>query len=318
MNMLTKPQRFNDDLGLKIGKGLLEIPAHKLTPPVICYGGNEIKTVETASWNLRSSKFDSSGEELKLQFMYPGKLDWLYVVWFDKDWPSSDDRNRFDRLLRQTLQNHGISVKNREFLDCTSVNPENLQELQKKFAPSASARPVDKSVFLVILPNPNSKPLAYGNVKKVLDCEHGIKSVCCLAEKLATRKQLVCNRQGQPIDEYRSVINAPDMAREQVQPNFLGYLSNIALKFNFKLGGDTHHFQDTTMKVLWDDDQYADTIVLGSDVTHPSRGSVAGTPSIAAVVGNNDINFMNFPGSMRLQRARKEVCSHMLVRPSIR
>lgn len=89
------------------------------------------------------------------------------------------------------------------------------------------------------------------------------------------------------------------------------------MKINFKQGGDAHYFEDDEVRVLWGEDEngydIADTIVLCSDVAHPSRGTVTGTPSIAAVVGNNDENFMNFPGSMRLQAARKEVCSSACV-----
>lgn len=49
-----------------------------------------------------------------------------------------------------------------------------------------------------------------------------------------------------------------------------------------------------------------DTIVIGADVTHPGNSATSGTPSIAAVVGSIDDNFMKFPGSMRLQSGRKE------------
>lgn len=49
------------------------------------------------------------------------------------------------------------------------------------------------------------------------------------------------------------------------------------------------------------------TMMIGSDVTHPSPGSARGTPSIAAVVGSTDKMFGQFPASMRLQESKKEV-----------
>lgn len=49
------------------------------------------------------------------------------------------------------------------------------------------------------------------------------------------------------------------------------------------------------------------TMLVGIDVTHPGLGAVKGTPSIAAVVGNVDDNFAQFPASMRMQKPRKEV-----------
>ena len=83
--------------------------------------------------------------------------------------------------------------------------------------------------------------------------------------------------------------------------------SNIALKFNLKSGGTNHKLGDTSFPGLRPrHGQRCDVIVIGADVTHPGVGSREGTPSIAAVVGSTDDEFMHFPGSMRLQRSRKE------------
>ena len=49
------------------------------------------------------------------------------------------------------------------------------------------------------------------------------------------------------------------------------------------------------------------TMLVGSDVTHPSPGTARGTPSIAAVVASVDDKFGLFPASMRLQESKKEV-----------
>ena len=49
--------------------------------------------------------------------------------------------------------------------------------------------------------------------------------------------------------------------------------------------------------------------MVGIDVTHPGLGTQEGTPSIAAVVASVDDSFVQFPASMRIQKAHhmKEV-----------
>jgi hypothetical protein len=43
------------------------------------------------------------------------------------------------------------------------------------------------------------------------------------------------------------------------------------------------------------------------DVTHPSPGTVKGTPSVAAVVATIDDHFAQFPASLKIQKTKKEV-----------
>ncbi|KAF2483953.1 Piwi domain-containing protein [Neohortaea acidophila] len=81
--------------------------------------------------------------------------------------------------------------------------------------------------------------------------------------------------------------------------------ANMAMKYNLKRGGTNHALEEGAFADLRHN-KVADTIVIGADVTHPGAGASPGTPSIAAVVGSVDNNFTHFPGSMRLQRARKE------------
>ena len=83
--------------------------------------------------------------------------------------------------------------------------------------------------------------------------------------------------------------------------------SNIALKYNLKRQGTNHILGLENFASLRPAQGSApNTIVIGADVTHPGANSSPGTPSVAAVVGNTDDEFMHFPGSMRLQRGRKE------------
>ncbi|KAI7256874.1 hypothetical protein KC352_g11097 [Hortaea werneckii] len=83
-------------------------------------------------------------------------------------------------------------------------------------------------------------------------------------------------------------------------------LSNIALKYNLKASsGRNHHFSKTDLDLLRNIGGTG-TIVVGADCAHPTKGAHTATPSIAAVVGSTDNDFMHYPGSMRLQPSRKE------------
>jgi hypothetical protein len=88
------------------------------------------------------------------------------------------------------------------------------------------------------------------------------------------------------------------------------HLDNIALKLNIKAGGVNHKFDAQPLKLhLGVDNRLENTIAFGADVGHPGSGSVAGIPSVACVVASLDIEFQNYPGSMRLQAGGQEVSS---------
>ncbi|UJO25254.1 hypothetical protein CLAFUW4_14243 [Fulvia fulva] len=88
----------------------------------------------------------------------------------------------------------------------------------------------------------------------------------------------------------------------------LGFQSNLALKFNAKLGGKNHVLVDNLTKWLPKsaDTKGGQTMVLGADVAHPGPASLRFCPSIAAVVASIDHQCITFPGSMRLQASRQE------------
>jgi hypothetical protein len=93
-------------------------------------------------------------------------------------------------------------------------------------------------------------------------------------------------------------------------------MGNIMTKANLKFGGLNH---DAIIKERLDSkgmvarepngnksyitvrDEMHGILVLGSDVTHPSPGSIQYCPSIAAVVGSVNHGPRKFLGSMRIQ-----------------
>jgi len=124
---------------------------------------------------------------------------------------------------------------------------------------------------LLVLATKNTE--AYANFKNLCDRFYGIQSIC------VTQTALEGNR-GQ-------------------------LMGNLMLKLNLKTAGSNHSAAGAMLQ-----DTMKNTLVLGADVTHPGKGSIAGCPSIAAIVGSVDNRGGRFLGSMRLQsQDNKEVCT---------
>jgi eukaryotic translation initiation factor 2C len=91
------------------------------------------------------------------------------------------------------------------------------------------------------------------------------------------------------------------------QNSFSGVASNLSLKVNMKFGGDHHRMDTHRLNYLLGSERRNLTIIIGADVVHPAGGGKFGAPSIACVIGSVDSEFMNYPGSMRLQGGNQEV-----------
>ncbi|KAH9988006.1 ribonuclease H-like domain-containing protein [Xylariaceae sp. FL0662B] len=130
-------------------------------------------------------------------------------------------------------------------------------------------------IILVILPD--GFPSAYYDlIKKAADVTRGIKTVCA--------REIVLTKQSDQL------------------------LSNIAMKFNLKLGGRNHYVGPEHFGLL-DLDK---TMIVGYDVTHPSPFSAPNAPSIAGMVASVDAGLGQWPASLRKQtKNREEIVSHL-------
>lgn len=79
------------------------------------------------------------------------------------------------------------------------------------------------------------------------------------------------------------------------------YCTNLALKFNLKLGGVNRILSNKSVHLN------NKTMVVGIDVTHPSQDSITEAPSVAAVVASIDDEFSQYPFSFRTQATRLEI-----------
>ncbi|KFD57119.1 hypothetical protein M513_02004 [Trichuris suis] len=115
----------------------------------------------------------------------------------------------------------------------------------------------------------------YSEVKRVADVKFGIMTQCFMQRVL------------HDVVVKHSVMTA----------------TNLALKINMKMGGvNTRLLADPFVKANLTD---KNTLVLGVDVTHPHVAD-RDSPSIAAVVGNVDVNCAEYAASIRVQPNRRE------------
>jgi len=108
-------------------------------------------------------------------------------------------------------------------------------------------------------------------------------------------------------------VHAAKIRKEKGQ---LQYFANVALKMNMKMGGVNHRLEDAPgapPTVKWLKDPRNPTMLVGMDVTHPSPGSIKGTPSVAAVVATIDDNFAQLPASLKIQQTKKEMITELEV-----
>lgn len=105
---------------------------------------------------------------------------------------------------------------------------------------------------LVVVALPEYDASTYKLIKKIGDIDFGISTVCVRFEK------------------------------KKFEQGAFSYFANVALKINLKLGGINHKLKDQN-------GLYANTMVIGVDVTHPSPGATKKTaPSVAAMVASVD------------------------------
>jgi eukaryotic translation initiation factor 2C len=140
----------------------------------------------------------------------------------------------------------------------------------------------DASAVFVILPEADFD--LYSRIKRVADLRLGKHVVCATASKLQKLK-------GGFFDDM--------------------FYANIGMKFNLKGGGINHSIDPDHLKSIIQPGSTSAsaacrTIIIGADVAHATGSARPGCPSIAAVVGSVDDNYLHYPGSTRLQLNRQE------------
>jgi len=265
--------------GIGIGQEMAVVPGRLLPAPGVNYGQGKPNVDEKASWNLRAVKFAVGGKlaEWAVLVLSDGNRDEFQGV-------NDPDLKRTVKGLADMCKTSGMRVEGDPLYAAVRLprksreDPVRGESIKAIRAAVIQQYPKKPTMILIVLSN--SDKHVYNGTKHLLDVYLKVPSVCVQVSKFRKEK-------GQ-----------------------LQYFGNVALKINMKMGGVNHRLVDppgTAPTLTWLRDPSQPTMLVGMDVTHPSPGSVRGTPSIAAVVATIDDNFAQFPAGLRIQETRKEV-----------
>ena len=256
-----------DGFDLSVASEMITVPIRVLPPPQLSYTGRPLMP-SGGSWNILSVKFKRAA----------ALPSWGVVVVLDGARVDPQEIQQLANGFGNKLKACGMAVPNPPKILPTPALPNPQHDPGRRKALEAIEEtirklgtPVPKMILFLLS---RRDDFIYPGIKTLCDTKLGVHSICMQLDK-ALKDQ-----------------------KKQDQ-----YFSNVALKANTKLGGVNHTIDDRALGWL----KTASTMVVGMDVTHPSPTSIAGTPSVAAVVANVDDTFAQFPVSLRLQLGTKEV-----------
>lgn len=268
------PSSTRDKFGVGIRPEMAVVPGRILKSPKIEYGRGSKGTPkldEKASWNLRDVKF-----------AFGGKLEnWLVLLVHDGN--GQDEFQLQDAKLKETIkgfkgmcQKSGIQVvgepRYTEVFLPAKDRSDPLREKAMDDVRAVMLRQMPSLKLALVLLSDGDKHI-YSGIKRLFDTELDIATVCAHSKKIR-------NEKGQ-----------------------MQYFANVALKVNMKLGGVNHSLDTASMAWL----KKETSMLVGIDVTHPGKGTIRGTPSVAAVVASCDLTYAQYPASMKLQESKVEM-----------
>lgn len=264
-------------IGLEVNPDMIAVPARILAAPKVTYKSGSPQ-VKDASWNILNVKFHEPADMSKwaVLMVQEGRRD-------EFSGPDDPAFKSFISAFSKKCRDSGLTVGVPTVL-ATPRLPDPKRDPGRRNALATIRSTLEKGV------NVSSKQLKPKFVLVLLSDQDdfiypGIKRMCDMQMGLLTVHMLLTSKKARVGDP-----------KKQDQ-----YFSNVALKVNAKLGGSNHLLaDDKTQRWL----TQKRTMLVGIDVTHPSPTSAKGTPSIVAVDGSVDHNFVQFPVSMGLQRNR--------------
>jgi hypothetical protein len=271
-----------NEFGMSVETSLLRVPARYLAPPALRYQNNVAPAAfKEASWNLYKRQFFEPSATLR-QVMI---LDLHRLHRWERFEP---DLRSLETELAAQLRILGLGqVQVR-----TARNAEQLVAQDRNFPDEKRLieyiqREGERSSATILLVLPQKSYDHYATVKRVADLQMGRHVVCTVSDKMANKGNISAQ-----------------------------YLANVAMKINLKGAGTNHAVEASHLASILDSKTQSskgecETIILGADVAHPTGSARPGCPSIAAVVGSTDDNYLHYPGSMRLQVSRQEFIAEL-------
>jgi len=256
---------LQNQFSLNITPRLITVPGRVLTGPSVKYKNGQTVRVMSGSWNMNEV-------QLSTRSSLP---NWTYLLLVPQklQYPWEQQLPSVLATFQTTLKRVGIDIANHTPGLRYEFNPANVEvdidAAVQRFV-SHPTRPAPKLLFVII---PYEDQVIYNRIKFACDVKHGLLNVCAFGPKFAK-------------------------ANDQ-------YCSNVALKFNLKLGGRNQYLDNAKLGIIAE----GKTMVVGIDVTHPSPGSTSNAPSVAGIVASIDPWLGQWPADIQIQQARQEMVS---------
>ena len=286
--------------GLSVPPVLLAVNGRKLTTPKLSYDSRRKPYIEVGRWNMRGLKFIETKP----------LSNWTYLSLF-KGEPDNDTKTRISSAhiteFTEKLRATGINVPERATLPgrdgkpqdgLTAILPLQGNDLDRSGTDSVlessltNAANANVKFLLVLLPCNDA--YLYSRIKTLAETVIGIHTICVQVSKL-DRPRKPNKKDPQSHNTRQYLLDA-------------GYVGNVALKFNLKLGGINHKVSDgMANRVL------KNTMIIGIDVNHPAQGAIKGAQSVAGVVANkSDGDLGQWPCSLQTQEGGQEIIKRNL------
>ena len=238
---------------------LITVHARVLQPPVLKY--HRPQRVQHGSWDLRDCKFHT-----------PMKVSsWGALIIHEQGLASFRDAKAALEATRKLQE--AMEVCSMSAAPIQAKSSLHRVSLDKNFESTATQylqKIRDSGAHLVVVVVPRRDHPIYLMVKRIVDQDIGIHTVCVAFETLTKH-------------------------------NWMQTLCNVALKVNLKLGGINHL---TVFENSFIND--GKTMLVGYDVAHPGFDSAETAPSIVGMVASVDKHLNQWPASLEAQERRKE------------
>ncbi|KAJ3022179.1 eukaryotic translation initiation factor 2C, 2 [Thoreauomyces humboldtii] len=283
--------------GVELEPQMMEIPGRILPPPqlsfqafpespVLTLGQERLEDIhtrvteipDTGTWKVEGPLKFAEGASLRY---------WSVAVFGDQRELPVETIQAFVLMLISAMEDKGMTIHNQrpdivygpvkaEVAATLRLAAERARYTSGIFADEGvTATAADVQLVICIITH---KHTVYNDIKRIAETEMGPMTQCAMS------------RQAMKLDA--------------------GYIGNLILKLNVKLGG-TNVYMDPTDQLTCLGEPMS-TMLFGADVTHPPPGTVEGR-SIAAVVASMDARFCEYRASIRIQGSRQEIITDLCV-----
>lgn len=231
--------------GLKVNTNMTIVDGRLIPAPKVQFGMGEAKPGTSGRWDLKRKKFLTTNTQPLKSWA------WCVIPGRRGGKPDRSDVEKFIVEFCKVYQNHGGKIENKQPAFAMAAGDDVgswVTSTWNSAGNQAGARP---QLLVFVLPDKDST--TYGRIKRSAECRYGVVSQCM---------------------QYGHV--------QKCQPQ---YISNVCMKVNAKLGGQTARAMGP--KTSGPGGHFSmPTAIIGADVSHGAPG--AQTPSMAAMTLSMD------------------------------